>query len=68
MNQQKSIRVCFRLESTVFNSRFIYRYSSDSGCPFPRNANNTIASVIATPIAVPYATIPASAVIRLMQD
>jgi len=68
MNQQKSIRACFRLEITVFNSRFIYHYSSGSGCPFPRNANSTIASVIATPIAVPYAAIPASAMVRLMQE
>ena len=68
MNQQKSIRACFRLEITVFNSRFIYLYSSGSGCPFPRNENSTIASVIATPIAAPYATIPASAMIKLMHD
>ncbi len=63
MNQQKSIRACFRLEITVFNYRFIYLYSSGSGCPFPRNENSTIASVIATPIAAPYATIPASAIV-----
>ena len=36
-------------------------YSSGSGCPFPRSENNTIANVIATPIAAPYAAIPASA-------
>ena len=49
-------------------SRFIYIYSSGSGCPFPRNANSTIASEIATPIAAPNAAIPASAMVRLMQD
>ena len=41
----------------------IYIYSSASGCPFPRNANSTTASEIATPIAAPYAAIPASAMI-----
>jgi len=45
----------------------IYIYSSASGCPFPRNANSTTASEIATPIAAPYAAIPASAMVRLMQ-
>jgi len=39
-----------------------------SGCPFPRNANSTIASAIATPAAAPYAAIPASAILWLMQD
>ncbi len=68
MNQQKSIHACFRLEITVFNSRFIYLYSSGSGCPFPRNENSTIASVIITPITAPYAAIPASAMVQLMQD
>ncbi len=66
MIQQNSIRAYFRLDITVFNSRFIY--SSGSGCPFPRNENSTIASEIATPIAAPYAAIPASAMIELMQD
>jgi len=46
----------------------IYIYSSASGCPFPRNANSTTASDIATPIAAPYAAIPASAMVGLMQD
>jgi len=45
-----------------------YSYSSGSGCPFPRNANSTIASEIKTPIAAPYATIPASAMIQLTQS
>ena len=52
----------------VLNSRFIYIYSNGSGCPFPRNENSTIASAIPTPIAAPYAAIPASAMVWLMQD
>ncbi len=36
-------------------------YSIGSGCPFPRSEKVTIASAIATPIAAPYAAIPASA-------
>jgi len=43
-------------------------YSSSSGCPFPRSENNTIANVIATPIAAPYAAIPASAMKYLPQN
>ena len=53
---------------TRYSQVLVYRYSSASGCPFPRNANSTIASEIATPIAAPYAAIPASAMILLMQD
>ncbi len=46
-----------------YSKFLIYIYSSASGCPFPRNANSTTASEIATPIAAPYAAIPASAMI-----
>jgi len=42
--------------------------SSGSGCPFPRNENNTIANVIATPIATPYAAIPDYAMKHLPQN
>ena len=37
-------------------------YSAESGCPLPLRANVTTASAIATPIAEPYAAIPASAI------
>ena len=43
-------------------------YLRGSGCPFPRSENNTIANVIATPIAAPYAAIPASAMKQLTQN
>ena len=43
-------------------------YSSGSGCPVPRSENNTIANEIATPIAAPYAAIPASAMSHLTQN
>lgn len=49
----------------TYKHNIVFSYLSSysiSGCPFPRNANNTIASVIATPAATPYAAIPASAI------
>jgi hypothetical protein len=43
-------------------------YSAESGCPLPLRANVTTASAIATPIAEPYAAIPASAIGHLDRD
>ena len=43
-------------------------YSAESGCPLPLRANVTTASAIATPIAEPYAAIPASAIGHLDLD
>jgi len=62
-------RCFFPSPSVIFYStQIFYLYSSGSGCPFPRNENSTIASAIATPAAAPYAAIPASAILWLMQD
>ncbi len=47
---------------------YSFGYSIDSGCPFPRSANKTIAIAIATPAAVPNAAIPASAMKQLVQN
>ena len=45
-----------------FESTSEFSQSIGSGCPLPRNVNNTTARVIATTISAPNAAIPASAV------